>query len=90
MPKAVQCYMHETGVSEEKAREHIKKLIIEAYKNINKETMAFNSPSLQILMECASNLGRMGQFTYERGDIFGSPDDLHKSHQMSLLFDPKP
>nr|UIO87235.1 terpenoids synthase [Blumea balsamifera] len=89
VPKAVECYMHETGASKEKARAHIKSLIIDAYKKITKERMACKSPSLQIFMECASNLGRMGQFTYERGDIFGAPDDLYKSHQMSLLFEPK-
>ncbi|KAK1421123.1 hypothetical protein QVD17_23231 [Tagetes erecta] len=87
--KAVQCYMHESGVSEEKARAYIKSLIIDAYKKITKERMACKSPALQIFMECASNLGRMGQFTYERGDIFGAPDDLYKSHQTSLLFYPK-
>nr|XP_043633607.1 (-)-beta-pinene synthase, chloroplastic-like [Erigeron canadensis] len=90
VPKAVECYMHETGVSEKEARTHIKKLIIEAYKKINRERMACKSPSMQVFMECASNLGRMGQFTYERGDIFGTPDDLYKRHQVSLLFEPKP
>ncbi|KAI3705362.1 hypothetical protein L1987_75598 [Smallanthus sonchifolius] len=89
VPKAVQCYMHETGVCEEKARAYIKSLIIDAYKKISKERMACKSPALQIFMECASNLGRMGQFTYERGDIFGAPDDLYKNHQISLLFSPK-
>ena len=81
--------MNETGVSEENARAYIKKLILIAYKNISKERMDCKSPALQIYMECASNLGRMGQFTYERGDMFGAPDDLYKSHQMSLLFEPK-
>ncbi|XP_076955715.1 R-linalool synthase QH1, chloroplastic-like [Bidens hawaiensis] len=89
IPKAVQCYMHETGVCEEKAKEHIKSLIIEAYKKITKERMACKSLELQIFMECASNIGRMGQFTYERGDIFGAPDDLYKNHQIKLLFEPK-
>ncbi|KAI7736800.1 hypothetical protein M8C21_011235, partial [Ambrosia artemisiifolia] len=42
-----------------------------------------------VYMECASNLGRMGQFTYERGDIFGAPDDVYKNHLSALLFDPK-
>ncbi|KAI7733388.1 hypothetical protein M8C21_020831 [Ambrosia artemisiifolia] len=86
---AIQCYMHETGVSEEKARAYIKSLIIKAYKKITKEIMACKSPALQMYMECASNLGRMGQFTYERGDIFNQPDDLYKNHLISLLFDPK-
>ncbi|GJV79544.1 R-linalool synthase QH1, chloroplastic-like protein [Tanacetum coccineum] len=89
IPKSIQCYMHETGATEEKAKAYIKSLIIEAWKKINKERMFVKSPSLQIFLECASNIGRMGQFTYERGDIFGAPDDLYKSHATSLLFDPK-
>nr|GEU38929.1 R-linalool synthase QH1, chloroplastic-like [Tanacetum cinerariifolium] len=89
IPKSIQCYMHETGATEEKARAYIKSLIMEAWKKINKERMFVKSPSLQIFLECASNIGRMGQFTYERGDIFGAPDDLYKSHASSLLFDPK-
>ena len=87
--KAVECYMHETGASEEKARAHIKKLIMNTWKKLNKERMGLNSPSSRIFAECATNLGRMGHFTYQRGDIFGSPDDLYKSHEISLLFTPK-
>ncbi|KAI3748372.1 hypothetical protein L6452_11397 [Arctium lappa] len=89
VPKSVECYMHETGASEEKARAHIKKLIMETWKKLNEERMALNSPSSRIFAECATNLGRMGHFTYQRGDIFGSPDDLYTSHEISLLFTPK-
>ncbi|KAI7733443.1 hypothetical protein M8C21_002263 [Ambrosia artemisiifolia] len=88
VPKAVECYMHHTGVSEEKAKAYIKSLILEAYKRITKERMACKSPSLQIYMDCALNLGRMGQFTYEREvDVLGTPDDFYKNHLISLLFD---
>ncbi|KAJ9540447.1 hypothetical protein OSB04_026953 [Centaurea solstitialis] len=89
VPKSVECYMHETGASEEKARAYIKKLIMETWKKLNKERMALKSPSSHIFAECATNLGRMGHFTYQRGDIFGSPDDLYKSHEIALLFTPK-
>nr|GFD23925.1 R-linalool synthase QH1, chloroplastic-like [Tanacetum cinerariifolium] len=37
IPKSIQCYMHETGATEEKARAYIKSLIMEAWKKINKE-----------------------------------------------------
>lgn len=80
--------MHETGASEEKAREYIKNLIMETWKKLNKEIISVNNPSSQIIIECAMNLGRMGQFTYHDADVFGSPDDLYKSHQISLLFNP--
>ncbi|KAI3809397.1 hypothetical protein L1987_25369 [Smallanthus sonchifolius] len=89
VPKSIQCYMHETGASEEKAREYIKNLIMETWKTLNNERISFNCPSSQILVECATNLGRMGQFTYQYADVFGSPDDWYKSHEISLIFNPK-
>nr|XP_043634924.1 R-linalool synthase QH1, chloroplastic-like [Erigeron canadensis] len=93
VPKSIQCYMHETGASEEKAREHIKKLIIQTWKKLNQETMSaaakYDPSASEIFVECATNLGRMGQFTYKDTDVFGTPDDLYKSHQISLLFTPK-
>ncbi|KAI7736799.1 hypothetical protein M8C21_011234, partial [Ambrosia artemisiifolia] len=75
VPKSIQCYMHETGATEEKARDHIKNLIMDTWKKLNKERASVNCPSSQILVECATNLGRMGQFTYQYADVFGSPDD---------------
>ncbi|KAL3513666.1 hypothetical protein ACH5RR_026383, partial [Cinchona calisaya] len=36
VPKAIECYVIETGVSEEKARQHIKSLIREAWTQMNK------------------------------------------------------
>lgn len=80
--------MHETGASEEKAREHIKNLIMETWKKLNKERLYINCPSFKMLVENATNLGRMGQFTYQNDDAFGSPDEWYKSHANSLLFNP--
>ncbi|KAB2032366.1 hypothetical protein ES319_D05G367700v1 [Gossypium barbadense] len=40
IPKSIQCYMHESGASEEEAREHIKKLIDSTWKKINEDQMA--------------------------------------------------
>ncbi|KDP26106.1 hypothetical protein JCGZ_22207 [Jatropha curcas] len=37
VPKSIQCYMHETGVSKVRAREHIRYLISEMWKKINEE-----------------------------------------------------
>ncbi|XP_052624612.1 R-linalool synthase QH1, chloroplastic isoform X2 [Lactuca sativa] len=76
IPKSIQCYMHETGATEENAREYIKKLIMQTWKKLNKERMSVNYPRSGIFIECATNLGRMGQFTYQHAsDAFGSPDD---------------
>ncbi|KAB2086720.1 hypothetical protein ES319_A04G053300v1, partial [Gossypium barbadense] len=40
IPKSVQCYMYESGVSEEEARGHIRKLIGATWKKINEDQMA--------------------------------------------------
>ncbi|TYI84645.1 hypothetical protein E1A91_D05G379700v1 [Gossypium mustelinum] len=40
IPKSIQCYMHESGASEEEAREHIRKLIDSTWKKINEDQMA--------------------------------------------------
>ncbi|KAF2284340.1 hypothetical protein GH714_020875 [Hevea brasiliensis] len=37
VPKSIQCYMHETGASEEKARDHIRVLISETWNEMNKQ-----------------------------------------------------
>ncbi|KAJ9540576.1 hypothetical protein OSB04_027082 [Centaurea solstitialis] len=88
IPKSIQCYMHETGACEEEARAYINKLIMETWKKLNKERMLVGSHTT--FTECATNLGRMGQFTYlHHADVFGTPDDTYKSHEMSLLFNPK-
>nr|GMC72873.1 isoprene synthase, chloroplastic-like [Ipomoea batatas] len=41
---SITCYMKETGLSEELAREHIDKLIDECFKKMNKQLVASNSP----------------------------------------------
>ncbi|KAL4576538.1 hypothetical protein LXL04_012633 [Taraxacum kok-saghyz] len=90
IPKSIQCYMHETGAYEEEAKAYIKKLIMRTWKRLNKERMSVNHPDSRIFIECATNLGRMGQFTYNKHeDLFGSPDDWYTSQAISLLFNPK-
>uniref|UniRef100_A0A6N2LI54 Isoprene synthase, chloroplastic n=1 Tax=Salix viminalis TaxID=40686 RepID=A0A6N2LI54_SALVM len=43
--KSIQCYMHETKVSEEKARDHIKNLIGNTWKKINDYRFANRTPN---------------------------------------------
>ncbi|CAM8922602.1 unnamed protein product [Rhodiola kirilowii] len=38
-PKAIQCYMNDTGASEEAAREHVKTLVTEGWKKLNECVM---------------------------------------------------
>ena len=60
VPKSVQCYMNETGASEEDACEYIRYLISETWKKMNEERDAA-SPLSETFIEIVFNLGRMAQ-----------------------------
>ncbi|KAL3538331.1 hypothetical protein ACH5RR_001697 [Cinchona calisaya] len=87
VPKSIQCYMNEAGVSEEEAREYIKYLIGETWKRMNKERLA-NSPFSQTFIEIAMNLGRMAQCMYQHGDGHGHSNFHTKERIRKLLFEP--
>lgn len=91
-PKSIQCYMHETGASEEEAREHIKYLINETWKKMNEEVhhhhQASNSPFHQVFNGIAMNLARMAQCIYQHGDGHGIEDQETKDRVLTLLIDP--
>ncbi|KAK7839331.1 myrcene synthase [Quercus suber] len=63
VPKSVQCYMNETGASEEDAREYIRYLISETWKKMNEERDATSS-LLETFIEIIFNLRRMAQCMY--------------------------
>ncbi|XP_035843370.1 R-linalool synthase QH1, chloroplastic isoform X5 [Helianthus annuus] len=85
--KSIQCYMHESGATEEEAREYIKELILETWKKINKERAHANSQFERGFIEYATNISRMALLMYSDGDGHGCPD-LTKSHVSSLFFNP--
>ncbi|CAI9289618.1 unnamed protein product [Lactuca saligna] len=85
IPKSIQCYMHESGATEEEARRYIKKLINETWKKLNKERACVNSKFLREFIDYATNLSRMALFMYAKGDGHGRPDVI-KSYVLSLLF----
>ncbi|KAL6962446.1 lysase [Sarracenia purpurea var. burkii] len=87
--KSVQCYMYESGASEEEAREHIKYLISETWKKMNK-VRPTNSPSSKIFTRIAKNLARMAQCMYQYGDGHGGEDGKTKDRVLSLLVHPIP
>ncbi|KAI7745569.1 hypothetical protein M8C21_001842 [Ambrosia artemisiifolia] len=88
-PKAVQCYMHETGATEEEARMYVTTLILNTCKKLNKErSSVLDSQILKELTDCGANLGRMAQFMYYDEDGHGSRPDVTKSHVLSLLVNP--
>ncbi|XP_076914313.1 (-)-beta-pinene synthase, chloroplastic-like [Bidens hawaiensis] len=88
-PKSVQCYMLETGATEDEARMYVKTFILNTWKKLNKERSAvMSSQFLKEITECGTNLGRMAQFMYHEGDGHGHDNDVTKSHVLSLLVNP--
>nr|ABI20515.1 cinenol synthase [Salvia rosmarinus] len=86
VPKSVQCYMNEKNASEEEAREHVRSLIEQTWKTMNKEMMM--SPFSKYFVEAAANLGRMAQCIYQHErDGFGMQHSLVNKMLRGLLFD---
>ena len=86
-PTSVACYMHEHGVTEEVAREELKKLISETWKMLNKEVADCDSFPRSLAI-AAINLARISHCTYHKGDGIGAPDKQKKNHIKSILFEP--
>ncbi|KAJ9554885.1 hypothetical protein OSB04_009499 [Centaurea solstitialis] len=87
-PKSIQCYMHESGATEDEARSYVKTLIFNTWKKLNKEVVDLaGSQFLQEFVDCATNVARMAQFMYAEGDG-NTRQDLSTSHILSLLFNP--
>nr|AVI04914.1 terpene synthase [Tripterygium wilfordii] len=89
-PKSIQCYMNETGSSEEEAREHIHYLISETWKKINEEQLDADSPWPPIFKEIALNIARTSQAMYLYGDGHASQDHNVKGRMESLFVTPIP
>ncbi|KAF5938049.1 hypothetical protein HYC85_025555 [Camellia sinensis] len=84
VPKSIQCYMHETGASENDAREHMKYLIGETWKKMNEDGAA-NSLFTKDFIGIAMNLARMSQCMYQYGDGLGAPGKENKYLVLSLV-----
>jgi (-)-alpha-terpineol synthase len=72
--------MNEAGASEKDARDHIKSLISETWKKMNKKG-ATSSPFSKTFIEIA----RMAQCMYQHGDGHGVQDRETKDRVLSLL-----
>lgn len=81
--------MHESGRSEENARNYIKKLIDQTWKKMNKDILRGSSFSKDF-RTAAMNLARIAQCMYQHGDGFGIPDRETKDRICSLFFEPIP
>nr|BAH03282.1 +limonene synthase [Toona sinensis] len=87
-PKSIQCYMHESGVSEKEARQHLGNLITETWMKVNKNR-AENPHLSDVYMGIAINMARMALCMYQFGD--GHAVEAHsKDRVLSLLINPIP
>ncbi|XP_065873531.1 terpene synthase 10-like isoform X1 [Euphorbia lathyris] len=90
IPKLIQCYMNESGASEDEARQYIQCLISETWKKMTKQG-CIESPLLsKAFIGIAMDLARMAQCAYQHGDGYGIPDGETKDHVLSILVQPIP
>ncbi|KAL8131259.1 hypothetical protein AgCh_007254 [Apium graveolens] len=85
--KAVQCYMNDTGASEEVARKYVDNLVHETWKILNKDLLG-KYPFGKAFVAANPNMARIGQTFYQYGDGHGNPQHWTKDHLKSLLFEP--
>ncbi|KAJ6826172.1 terpene synthase 10-like isoform X1 [Iris pallida] len=86
-PTSIQCYMREVGVSEIDAREHISIVILQTWKEMNREFVSCSSHPRPFTDACV-NLARMAVSIYNKGDGLGIPDHEMKDYILSLLMKP--
>ncbi|XP_044502971.1 isoprene synthase, chloroplastic-like [Mangifera indica] len=84
---SILCYMQERGLSEEIAREDIKKLIEKNWRQMNKE-VSEKHPFSQAFVETVIHLARTAHCTYQNGDGHGHPDARIKKRILSVIIDP--
>ncbi|XP_058069564.1 alpha-terpineol synthase, chloroplastic-like [Magnolia sinica] len=89
--KVVESYMHESGVSEAVARKHVRGMIDETWKKLNKECVG-HSPFPRPFINGAIGLAQVAECVYQFGDGFGCPHDGAKARGrvIALLVDPIP
>ncbi|KAK9214422.1 hypothetical protein WN944_006414 [Citrus x changshan-huyou] len=90
VPKSIQCYMHETGASEEVAREHIKDMMRQMWKKVNAYRADKDSPVSQNTVDFMLNLVRMSHFMYLHGDGHGAQNQETMDVASTWLFQPIP
>nr|Q5SBP4.1 RecName: Full=Alpha-zingiberene synthase [Ocimum basilicum]AAV63788.1 alpha-zingiberene synthase [Ocimum basilicum] len=86
VPKAIQCFMNDTGCCEEEARQHVKRLIDAEWKKMNKDILM--EKPFKNFCPTAMNLGRISMSFYEHGDGYGGPHSDTKKKMVSLFVQP--
>ncbi|KAI4347973.1 hypothetical protein L6164_008741 [Bauhinia variegata] len=87
VPKSMECYMNEKGVSESEAKEHVRSLIDLTWKKMNEDVLT-SSPFPHSFKEIAMNVARMSLWMYEFADGHTDEDPVTKDRIASLLIEP--
>ncbi|TYH74662.1 hypothetical protein ES332_D05G416600v1 [Gossypium tomentosum] len=87
VPKSIQCYMYESGASEEEAREHIWKLIDAEWKKMNKDQMTESLFSRKFFERAISH-ARVALMIYQKDDGFGIEGNEFEDKVLSLFVHP--
>ncbi|KAI3983107.1 hypothetical protein MKX01_035388 [Papaver californicum] len=88
VPKSIQCYMKQAGVSEYMARKHIKYLVTETWKKICTNESKALSIFPKSYINAMKNIARASQCYYNPGDGFGVPDTHLKDWILSMIVEP--
>lgn len=88
MTKSIQCCMIEKGASEKESKEHIKGLINQAWKELNKENSKCSLP--KPLVNMSLNMARTAQCIFQFGDGIGTSTGVTRDRLTSLIVEPIP
>nr|AUG98172.1 monoterpene synthase [Trachyspermum ammi] len=91
IPKSIQCYMKDAGVSEEVARTQMIDLMRKKWKQMMKCVFSGDMPLDWSAVEIILNMVRMSHCTYNSGaDGYGVEDGLSKQRMFTLFTEPIP
>ncbi|KAA0045524.1 myrcene synthase [Cucumis melo var. makuwa] len=88
--KSIQCYMNDTGASEQEARRYLKDFIMESWKKLNEEVQTLNNSPLlsKSFIEIALNVARISHTVYQHRDGHTVEDHETKDRVLSLFIKP--
>lgn len=84
---SIYCYMQEKNISEVDAREHVKGLFIETWKDMNR-FLFDSSPFDRSFVNLVLNFARTSLFMYQYGDGLGVEHSKSIEHVLSLIVNP--
>ncbi|KAI3936257.1 hypothetical protein MKW92_015645 [Papaver armeniacum] len=82
--------MHEKGVTESAAREHVKQVISNTWKKMNSDKFS-GSVYPELVVDAIQSFARASHCLYQFGDGYGvGAEPLTKGHIISLFLEPIP